>query len=509
MVKKKSGVVLVVKNEADDIACWLAWYYVLGFDTCIVFDDDSTDGTWEILQRAAAIQDIRLSRTVGPRSSYFYERQQICYREAITKYKDEFEWLAFFDADEFLSFTKDIDIARFLENFDDVDGIVVNWCNYGSSGHALKPKTLAIEAYTWHGDAAQPINRHVKSIVRPDKIGLNWKNVHYLDIDPLRYVDASHNHFGWSAIKGVIDRPPDWSVAKLMHFQCRSMEHFVERLRKRPELPARVELWRGYDVNQVEDQAPLRLISALQEQITRFSLPVSSKLVDRKSKVQPSRNELVAKLWRGRDPFSGFPQKLYELDTQGWGSTHNFLVQSFEELKPKLIVEIGVWKGASTIAMASRLRDLGLEGTVLAVDTWLGAWDHWINDEWFEHLGWDHGYPSINRKFMANVVSAGLQDKVVPLPLDSLNSAQVLNHLQISVDMLHLDGAHDFESVAADLRVWWPLLRPGGLLIGDDYYEHTHWPGVKQAFDEFFGSRRSSPLENAHGKCRVWKGMDE
>lgn len=518
---KRCAVVLVVKDEVDDLPCWLAWYHIQGFDTCIVFDDDSTDGTWETLQQAALVQDIRLSRTVGPRDIYYYERQQICYRHAIEQYRDEFEWIAFLDADEYISFRNGANLPDFLSGFEDADGIVINWCNYGSSNHALKPKLLPVEAYTWHGDAQQPINRHVKSIVRPKKIGAKWQNVHCFDIDLSRYFDASHNRFEWGITPGILNKAPDWSVGKIMHFQCRSMEHFIERLRKRRELSPSVEMWTKYDVNQLEDRAPVRFVPELQNQIAKLAgsldnvavvpppLSLVASLPLRSMPLNLSHHDLIAKLWRGQDPFHGFPRNLYASDIQGWGSAHNFLVDSHETLRPNVIVEIGVWKGGSTIAMASKLREYGIDGVVVAVDTWLGAWDHWIDDAWFAHLGWDHGYPSISRKFMNNVVDAGLQEQVVPLPLDSLNAAQVLKHFKVQPDIIHLDGAHDFESVIADLRAWWPLLRPGGLLIGDDYYEHTHWPGVKQAFDTFFSPARPSPLENAYGKCRVYKGLTE
>jgi hypothetical protein len=37
--------------------------------------------------------------------------------------------------------------------------------------------------------------------------------------------------------------------------------------------------------------------------------------------------------------------------------------------------------------------------------------------------------------------------------------------------------------VAGDLKRWWPLLRPCGVLLGDDYI--AGWPGVIKAADEF------------------------
>jgi cephalosporin hydroxylase len=50
-------------------------------------------------------------------------------------------------------------------------------------------------------------------------------------------------------------------------------------------------------------------------------------------------------------------------------------------LRPSIVVEIGVWKGSSVITLASKMKELNLDGVVIAVDTWLGAWDHWTNEE--------------------------------------------------------------------------------------------------------------------------------
>jgi hypothetical protein len=81
----------------------------------------------------------------------------------------------------------------------------------------------------------------------------------------------------------------------------------------------------------------------------------------------------------------------------------------------------------------------------------------------------------------------------------------VLRHHNVIADVIHIDAGHDYRSVKTDLQIWWPLLRPGGILIGDDYItdDHNPWPGVRQAFDEAFGSA----LEHDGGKCRVRKAV--
>jgi len=216
------------------------------------------------------------------------------------------------------------------------------------------------------------------------------------------------------------------------------------------------------------------------------------------------RDDVVQRLWRGQDPFAGFPRRLYEVDLQGWGDNHVWLVELIDEVRPRVALEMGVWKGASVVRMATRMQELQIDGVVIAVDTWLGSTEHWINDR--EDLAIEGGRPALQRKFMNNVVARGLTDYVVPLPLDSLNAAHLLARVGIGLDLMHLDGGHDHAVVSADLQAWWPLIRPGGVLLGDDYYPDGAWPGVKRAFDEFFGP--SPPgFREFSGKCRITKPL--
>ncbi|ANY80518.1 methyltransferase [Microvirga ossetica] len=215
-----------------------------------------------------------------------------------------------------------------------------------------------------------------------------------------------------------------------------------------------------------------------------------------------TRDTLLKRIWRGQDPFLNYPALLYRQDRQGWGSSHPYLTEAIEALRPSVVVEVGVWKGGSTISLASTMKAMNLDAVVIAVDTWLGAWDHWNNDEWFAHLNFIHGYPALYHTFASNIVGEGLQGHVLPLPLDSVNAAYVLRNYDVQADVIHIDGGHDYGAVMSDLREWWPMLKPGGVLIGDDY---PHWPGVKKAFDDFFTEQGRFPFEFEEPKCRIFK----
>ena len=223
-----------------------------------------------------------------------------------------------------------------------------------------------------------------------------------------------------------------------------------------------------------------------------------------------TRGAILDQLFFGRDPLKDFPAGRFATDLQGWHSDHPYLARAMREVSPKLVVEVGVWKGASVVTMAKELKRLQLDAVVIAIDTWLGSSEHYLWEKFLPDLDFEFGYPRLYHKFAANICNQGLQDHVVPLPLDSINGFQLLKAKGIRPDVLHIDAGHDHLSVMADLKAWWPQLNPGGILIGDDYFKKPivgqgKWPDVRQAFDEFFAATPHRMFESGDGKCYVGK----
>lgn len=55
-------------------------------------------------------------------------------------------------------------------------------------------------------------------------------------------------------------------------------------------------------------------------------------------------------------------------------------------------------------------------------------------------------------------------------------------------DFIYVDGyAHTGQEAGETLREWWPKLKPGGILAGDDYA--PDWPLVVKYIDEFIAER--------------------
>ena len=130
------------------------------------------------------------------------------------------------------------------------------------------------------------------------------------------------------------------------------------------------------------------------------------------------RQLVLDRLWQGLDPFAQFPAGLYARNMSGWNSDHRYLAEAIVRYRPGIVVEVGVWMGRSVITMARAMRDCGCDGVIIAVDTWLGSSEHWLDPQQGQNLGRLHGYPQFYWNFLANIVAEGLQDFVLPLPLE-------------------------------------------------------------------------------------------
>lgn len=175
-------------------------------------------------------------------------------------------------------------------------------------------------------------------------------------------------------------------------------------------------------------------------------------------------------------PYRDFPLDEHPPDRQGWGSTKPVFRTLIERLRPRRIIEVGSWKGASALHLGQLCRQLNISCTeILCVDTWLGSDEMWLDahSNIYASLRIRHGYPRLFGTFLRNIIDAGLTDLVTPVPLPSTVAAHLLTALGVTAKLIYIDGAHDTDSVLQDLHAWWPLLEPGGILLGDDFQRRS------------------------------------
>ena len=96
---------------------------------------------------------------------------------------------------------------------------------------------------------------------------------------------------------------------------------------------------------------------------------------------------------------------------------------------------------------------------------------------------WKHDFNYIAMSWFDHV-NPWLFKTAFPLIGDSKNWAALF---PFQIDVLFLDGNHEYGYVMEELRLLWPKMRKGGVLLGHDYYKGRAGIGVKKAAHEFFG----------------------
>lgn len=191
-------------------------------------------------------------------------------------------------------------------------------------------------------------------------------------------------------------------------------------------------------------------------------------------------NKIDKNIYKGFEPIP--------LDMHGWNGDSSFFGFLIDELKPKNIVEVGSWKGQSSITMAKKCKLINLSTTIYCIDTWLGATEFWcsMKNSAERSLMQKHGYPQVYYQFLSNVIHSSVTDYILPLPMPSSIGWRYCRFHKIEPEMIYIDASHEKGDVIADITNYWPLLKTGGVMFGDDF--HRSWPGVVHDVN-LFGSR--------------------
>lgn len=152
---------------------------------------------------------------------------------------------------------------------------------------------------------------------------------------------------------------------------------------------------------------------------------------------------------------------------------------------PQLMIEVGTFVGSGAIFAWAPLVEMhknNENAVVLCVDTWQGDINMRLADEFQGYMNLENGHPTLYTRFLKRVVEFGKQDTIFPLPMASLVAARLLSMTHWIVDVIYLDSAHEIGETFAEIMLYFQLLRPGGLLLGDDY---DAFPAVKHDVDLF------------------------
>jgi hypothetical protein len=143
--------------------------------------------------------------------------------------------------------------------------------------------------------------------------------------------------------------------------------------------------------------------------------------------------------------------------------------------------EIGVWQGDFSRKILNAVRPKVLH----LIDPWKFEAGGTYRSAWYGQADRNQAYldsvwRSVQERFRKQVQAGHVV-------IHRAASAAAAREFENSYfDWLYIDGNHLYEFVNKDLKSYFPKVRHGGYITGDDYEDSGWWQGgVKKAVDEF------------------------
>ena len=147
----------------------------------------------------------------------------------------------------------------------------------------------------------------------------------------------------------------------------------------------------------------------------------------------------------------------------------------FDPAEKRQIVEIGVYEGASSCFWSDFYLDHE-ESSLISIDPFTGSEEHLKNPENYAGLS---RLERTARENIAKSKNCGKVEIIKGLSQHVFTDLDARFGREPWIDVLYIDGAHDSVSVARDVVLYVPMVKPGGVVFFDDYGH----PDVKRAVD--------------------------
>lgn len=172
-----------------------------------------------------------------------------------------------------------------------------------------------------------------------------------------------------------------------------------------------------------------------------------------------------------------------------WSMHLPFAYDLMREFRPRVFVELGVWKGESYFTFCQSALENNVAVKCFGIDSWRGD------------------------------VHMGQLDDELRIEVERYNSARYSEFSELkaktfeeaigdfadeSIDLLHIDGTHTYEDVRRDFESWLTKLSQKGVVLFHDVAVHGGGFGVWKLWQEIAGEGNSFVFEFGYG-LGVWQ----
>ena len=163
-------------------------------------------------------------------NSTYYRIMDSCYQE----HHDEYDWLIFYELDEFLYLKKYQNIKSFLieDKFKNCTAIQLNWVHMSDNNHLFYENKSLNERFPKRGKNVVKGKRNklcfVKSMIRGHLKNIDITNNHVLS-EKVKPCDG----FGKKGtVKRITNANPDYEYNYIKHYYSKSVEEFIQKINR-------------------------------------------------------------------------------------------------------------------------------------------------------------------------------------------------------------------------------------------------------------------------------------
>lgn len=223
----KVALCAIAKQENHYIREWVEHYKRIGFDAIYLYDNNDQDGERfeEVIEDYMRCGFVKVIDFRGHKKC-----QMQAYNDCYKRFGPQYDWMAFFDIDEFLTILNPYykrDVKRFLDSwlYDDFDIVKICWQCMTDSGLLTVDGNYSVKRFTQVAKlpAQNHNNRQAKCICRTKK-PLVWKtgchvplNMRWSICDALGRQTNDRNGFD----------KPIWKEAVIKHYRFKTIEEYV------------------------------------------------------------------------------------------------------------------------------------------------------------------------------------------------------------------------------------------------------------------------------------------
>ena len=221
----------VGKKENLYIREFIEYYKKYGVKKIILYDNNELNGEnfKDVIRDYINNKFVDLIDYRGERGNLI-KIMDDCYQKNHYKY----DWLIFYEIDEFIYLKGFSDINSFLKQnkFNKCDAVQLNWVHRSDNNHIYFENKPVSERFTEKGLNVKKGKNNpicfIKTIIRGHLKNIKITNNHYLS----NKLNSCNGYGGKAKIKGIINKEPDYDNYYINHYFSKSTEEFVNKIKR-------------------------------------------------------------------------------------------------------------------------------------------------------------------------------------------------------------------------------------------------------------------------------------